>query len=125
MPLHARTLRNEPTPFTMRVQNFDSYRSTSPYPWAQTERIAASMAAARWCGLRIARAMIKRDFEVEKDRATNGFEFFVGLRSNLKFTCSPCLLSVSGASRRKEVLDLPNLTCVAENVCCVADEFER
>jgi hypothetical protein len=32
---------------------------------------------------------------------------------------------VSGASRRKEVLDFPNLTCVAENVCRVADEFER
>src|SRR3989442_7175321 len=40
-------------------------------------------------------------------------------------TWSLCSVSAPGASRRKEVLDLPNLPCVAEDVCRVADEFER
>src|SRR5436190_22438590 len=39
---------------------------------------------------------------------------------------SLCSVSAPGASRWKEVLDLPNLPCVvAEDVCRVADEFER
>ena len=40
-------------------------------------------------------------------------------------TCSLCSVSAPRGSRRKEVLDLPNLPCVAEDECRVADEFER